>query len=812
MTDLLRDARFALRTLFRAPAFTLAAVLALTVAIGANTAVFSIIHTLLNLAIPVEDPQRVAFVFGENPEQNLQQGGMSVDDYLDAREQLNVFSELTAFRGRQYNVVGAGDPQRVTGQEVTSNFFDMSRVQPAMGRGFVQEDDTRRVTVLSHGFWQQSLAGEDVVGGEVNLDGATYEIVGVAPEGFFFGPQNTALWTPLELTRGASPRDQRALFVAGRLADGVSPRQAETESRAVAARLAQAYPDTNTGWTLSTPTVPENLRQGTSLVTVLFYSAISFVLLIACVNIANLLLARALAREREMALRSSLGASRWRIVTQLLVESLVLALSGGVLGLAVGAAGIRVLRNWLAPDPNIGFLADQMTMNPWIVLHAVGISVLAGIIFGLAPALQLSRSHPAAALKEGGRSGDSRGRRWLRSSLVMGEVALALALLLTAGTLIRAFQSIYDKDPGFDPRHLLTLQIGLPEHQYPEPHQAAAFFDNLLERLREVSGVRDASTTTVLPLVQFPGPGTAHAEIRGRETNEKDRAPNVDDAVISPTYFETLGIELVRGRAFAANDHIDGEPVALVTESFLEQFGVEGSGLDLRVRLHAPGRDDPSWRRIVGIVARHDSHAHSLRQPRPRPMVYVPLAQRPMPAASVVIRTATPPLELADEVRRAVWNLDPKLPIAQMQSLQASMENIDTQNTVFLRILTGLAGTALLLAAIGIYGIITYSVNRRQREIGLRMALGASAVQTVGIVVRQAAVLTIAGLAAGIGIGWLLVRFLASQLQGLAQSGAAGPATFAWVATFFLGVALLASAAPAWKAVRIDPAVTLRDE
>lgn len=815
MTELFRDARLALRTLLRAPAFTLAAILALTVAIGANTAVFSIIHSLLNLAIPIEEPQRVVFVFGENPEQNVQQGGLSADDYLDFREQVGAYSDLAAIQGRQFNVVGAGDPQRVAAQSVTTNFFDMARVQPVRGRGFTADDQTRRVAVVSHAFWQQSLGAEDVTGTLVNLDGAAYEIVGVAPEGFFFGPQNTALWTPLDLERGAAPRDQRILFVAGRLAAGVPAGKAETETRAVAARLADEYPETNAGWTVSTPTIPENLRQGTSLVTILFYSAISFVLLIACVNIANLLLARAIAREREMALRSSLGASRGRIIRQLLVESLVLALSGGGLGLMAGAGGIRVLRNWLAPDPNVGFLADQMTMNPWIVLHAVGISALAGIVFGLAPALQLSRSNPAAVLKEGGRSGDSRGRRWLRSTLVMGEVALALALLLTAGTLIRAFQAIYDKDPGFDSSNLLTLQIGLPEHEYPDPQEHAAFLDRLIERMREVPGVENAAITTVLPLAQFPGPGTAHAEIQGREVNEKDRAPNVADAVISPGYFETLGLDLVRGRTFAATDHEDGEPVAMVTQSFLEQFGLqsaEGGGLDLRIRLHTAVDQSPEWRRVVGVVANHDSHAHSLRQPKPRPVVYVPMAQRPTPAVSVAVRTSMPPLQLTEEVRRAVWDLDPKLPIAQLQTLEATMEQIDTQNTVFLRILTGLAATALLLAAIGIYGIITYSVNRRRREIGLRMALGAGAGQTIGTVVRQAAALTTAGLVVGVGIGWLLVRFLASQLQGLAQSGAAGPATYVWVGAFFLGVALLASAVPTVRAVRIDPAVALRDE
>ena len=568
-------------------------------------------------------------------------------------------------------------------------------------------------------------------------------------------------------------------------------------------------------------TVTENLRGGVSFAVTLLYAAITLVLLIACVNIANLLLARALRREREMALRASLGASRWRIIRQLLIESVTLALAGGFLGLVTGAWAIRILSNWIAPDPNVGFIADSIRMSSTVALHSVAISTLAGLIFGLVPALQLARTQLTGVLREGSRGGESRRRGFLRSALVMGQVAMALALLITAGTLIRAFDKIYAADPGFETANLLTGQLSLPAGEgatasetWTAPHEQAAFFAELQEELAALPGVSGATVTTLLPLTQLAGPGTAFAELEGQAVAEDQKAPNVNDIVVGHDYFSVLGIEILHGRNFHVGDDERGEPVLMVSERFVEQFGLEPQdALGARVRLDRPSEEEPGpWRRIVGIVAEHATHAHSLRQLEPRPALFVPIAQAPRPAVTWMLRTRTSPLELATAAREAVWRLAPTLPVDQVRSLDQAVEAVDTQNVFFLRILSGLALVALGLAAVGIYGLITYSVNQRRREIGIRMALGARSGSTVALVARQTLRLTTAGLLLGGGLAFVFVRFLTNQLEGVSNSGAGGPATFVSVGAFFLTVALLASAVPAWRALRVDPAKALRQD
>ena len=813
----LRDIRHALRSLARNPGFTLAACVALCVAIGANTAVFSVVSAMLNFPMPVHDPDRVAFLFSENPEQNIQQGSLSTEDFLEFRARLRGFVHLTASTGRQYNLVGSGDPQRVAGTQVTPGFFALAGVDLHQGRGFLPEEGQegrQRVAILSHAFVQRTFGGNpEILEQTLRLDGEIYQVVGVAPEGFFFGNPSNDLWTPLVLESGTSPRDRRHLFVAGRLRPGWSAAQVSAEAADVALDLENQWPQTNRGWTARVITVPDNYRQGVAFANTLLYASITFVLLIACVNVANLILARSLAREREFAMRASLGASRGQLVLQLLVESVVLALVGGTGGFLLGLGGIEVLRNWLAPDPNVGFLASLLRGDRWVLLHTVGISTLAGILFGLYPAFQATRGQLTTLMNEGGRSGYSRRRRHLRNGLVMAEVALALALLVTSGTLIRAFHRIYNADPGLDPNHLLTFQISLPERDYPESAQVTDFFRRAQERLEALPGSRSALTTTLLPLTVFPGPGTAHATIEGRGDNEEGQSPNIIDLAVSPGYFETLAIVLQQGRTFGPADREGREPVAVVTESFVETFLAGEEAVGRRLRLKRPAQEDPGpWRQIVGVVANHDIHAHSLRRRTVLPAVFVPFDQNPSHLANLAVRTTGPPLELAAAARAAVWQVDPELPIDDLQSLDQVVQRLDTQNRFFLRILGGLSITALLLAAVGIYGIIAYSVNQRTREIGIRTAFGALPAHAVTLVVRQAVTLTSLGILVGCVLAWQSVRFLDSQLEGVAQTQAGGPSTFLLVIGVFLVVTLLASAVPSLRAARLDPVRALRED
>lgn len=816
----LRDVRYALRTLRKSPAFTLAAALALALAIGANTAVFSVVSALLNPPIIFAEPDRVAAIFPTNAEQNINQAGMSSDDFLDFRESMSSFDSLVALAPRPYNLVGGDEPVRVQAVQATPGYLAMAGVQPIRGRGFLPDEGTAgqdRVTILSYGFWRNQLGGDpNVLERTLRLDGETYQVVGVAPENFFYFNPNVALWTPLVLEAGQTSRDQRQMLALGRLRDSVNSEEASTEAAAIAERLATDYPDSNRGWSARVVTVPDNFRQGVSFAATLLYSAITFVLLIACVNVANLILARSLVRDRELAMRASLGASRSRLVSQLLVESVTLALTGGIAGLLLGVAGTRMLRNWIAPDPNVGFIAPQIQADAFVLGHTIAISVIAGIVFGLIPAFKITRGQLVTVLKEGGRGGASRRSRFLGNALVTSEVALALALLVTATTLIRAFDHIYAADPGLNKSNLLTLELALPEKDYPEENDIRRFHREAQERLAAVPGVTSAASTTLLPLTQLNRVGTVHVTVEGNgEDADRDRTPNATDIVVSEDYFATLEISRLHGRAFEEKDREDGEAVAMVTEGFVERFleVPARDGVGRRIRLQRPGESEPGpWRRIVGVVANHNSHAHSLRQAAPPPAVFVPDQQRPPRAATFVLKTQGPPLDLAASARSAIWDIDRTLPIDNVRSLEDAVAAVDTQNRFFLKILSGLALAALLLAAVGIYGIIAYSVNQRTRELGIRTALGAVPSDAIGLVTRQALILTTAGMAIGCGIAWMLVRFISNQLAAVANSGAAGPTTFVMVMAFFLTVALAASVVPSLRAAGLNPVEALRDD
>ena len=818
MSQWIGDVRLAIRSLIKIPSFTIASVLALCLAIGANTAVYSVIYALQSFPVPVPEPDRIAFLFQENAEQRVQQGGISIEDFLDYREQLSSFESLTLAAPRPFSFEGPGEPIRAQGVMVTPEFFDTVGVQPFIGRGLAassSEANAAREVVISHAFWRQTFAGrEDAIGETVRLDGQSHTVVGVAPEGFFFINPQTAMWTALDPNRGTAPRDQRAQVAFGRLGEQVDSTQATAEAVAVADRLASEYSGTNRGWTAKVLTLKENLRQGTRLVRVLFYSSITFVLLIACVNVANLLLARALTQERELAVRAALGATRTGLLRQQLTESLVLALFSGLLGVGLGAIGINVLRTWIAPDPNVGFIAQWIRLDAWVTFHAFAVAAISGLLFGSTPALQaLSKIDLGSMLKEGGRSGDDRRRRLLRAGLVAGEVTLALALLITAATLIRAFQNIYDADPGFKTDHMLTLQLVLSEAEYEEVEDRERFWSQVRDRIQTLPGVESVATSTVLPLTQFPGPGNARAEVEGRADGTEDRAPNVSRIVVSEGYLETMGIELRQGRSFEAQDRAGGSPVAVVNETFVERFLGGEQAIDTSVRLlSATDEASGPWLRIVGVVADHASHAHSLRRPSNPALVFVPERQHAEATASVLVRTQVPPMELSMAARAAIWEVDPRLPIDPVQSLEQAIAQIDTQNTFFLRILSGLALVAFVLAAVGIYGIVSYSVSQRTREIGIRAALGARPATTALWISSQAAWLTAIGLLAGSGIAWMLVRFMASQLDGIGQSKAGGPGTFLFVAGVFLLVAVASSAWPALRAARIHPMEALRDD
>ena len=815
MTEMRRDLVYSLRTLRKNPVFTAAALLALALGIGANTAVFSVVEALLNFPLPIDDPQRITLVFSQNASLNATQNPVSMPDYLDWRRQSQSFERMAAMKPAGYNLSGRGEPLRVQAFQVTSGFFASLGQELALGRPFREEENrpgARKAVILSHSFWQQNFGGEDcVLGQTVSLDGDSYTVVGVAPQEFFFPDRSTALWVPLTLDPNRHQRDERDLLVLGRLMPEISVKQASVEMQSIARSIEEAHPDTQQGWTVKVVNLLDDFINDAALALTMLYGSITFVLLIACANVANLLLARAATRQKEIALRSTLGAGRLRLVRQLLTESLVLALSGGVLGLILGLLGMKALRGMLAPDPNIGFLAEQMNLSGAILAHTVGISLLAGILFGLVPALQISRIDVNETLKEGGRTttGGSRQRR-LRSGLVVAEVALSLALLGVSGTFIRAFNHLYSADPGFRPEGLLTLQINLSESGDAEPAQSAAFFRQALERLDQLPGVESASATTTLPLTLFPGTLNARMTAEGSAEDPGSNTPNAIRLVVSPQYFETLNIPLLEGRALTEQETQDSFAAAVISQAAARRFWPGGSPLGKRFQM---GSGDDRWWTVVGVSGDVQNHMHSMRFPTLAvPQVFLSMAQLPVRSSFVVLSTQVEPLSLAQAARRTVWGIDSNQPVENIFSMEQVIARIDTQNAFFVNILTGLAVIALLLASVGIYGVISYSVNQRSHEIGLRMALGARSRDILLMVARQGAVLAAIGLPFGVVGSYAFVQLMSSQLEGLSAGGATGLSTFLAVSLILLAVAQMASYLPARRAVRIDPLHALRYE
>ena len=755
----------------KSPSFTAVAIFALALGIGANTTVYSVVNALLNFPIPMEDPERVTFVFSENPELEVTQSSVSMDDFLDWREQARSFDILIGGVAASYNLVGAGEPVRIQTLQVSPGFFPLTGKPLTIGRAFREEESERgnhRVAVISHSFWQQKFGGaEDALGRVASLDGEDYTIVGVAHEDFFFPRRTTVLWTPLVHEAGTASRDTRTVFVMALLSEGTTADEATAEMETIASRIADAFPETNSGWTARVETLRDNLVSGTALAMILLYGSITFVLLIACANVANLLIARATVREKEMALRTSLGAGRLRLVRQLLTESVVLAGAGGVLGLIIGAWGLTVLRNWIAPDPNVGFIADGIAMDATVLLHTLAISMVADVLFGLVPAFQTSKSDLQSTLKEGGRTaGGGRRRRFLRSALVVAEISMALTLLGTSGAFIRAFAHIYTADPGFQPEGLLTLQLALPETDYPDEAKIPTFYGEALAELEAIPGVTSAALTTTLPLSMFPGATGSRITIDGRVEEVDQEGPRAFDIVVSPSYFETFRVPIVSGRAIASRDIEGALPVAVIGRETARRYWSESDPIGQRFKLGSLSDDSP-WMTIVGVAGDVQTHSHSIRNTKMKSAnVFLPIAQHRRRAASVAIRASVEPTGLAAGARQAIWSIDPRLPVDNVMSMPAAIAQTDTQNTFFLRVLTGLSLVALLLAGVGIYGIIAFAVNQRSHEIGIRMALGAKPSGILMLVIRQGAVLTLIGIVLGVAGRWLSCAFSAPSSKG----------------------------------------------
>ncbi|HEX5483832.1 MAG TPA: ABC transporter permease [Terriglobia bacterium] len=814
LDSLWQDLRFGLRQLRRNPGFTAVAVVTLALGIGANTGIFSVVNAVLLRPLPFFEPERlISIISAQVPRMRGREA--SYPDVLDWRTRNHVFSQIAVFRTENFTLTGKGEPEHVPGAVVSANLFSVLRVIPSLGRSFLPEENKpgavngTNAAILSYGFWRQQFGSDKhIVGRRIDLGGRPFTIVGVAPAGFQFPIQTEPvdLWTTMavDMRSGgngmAAERGAHYLDVIARLKPGVTVAQAQGEMSAIVSTMNRDHPENHPRAARVVPLL-NGLAGPARPALLILLAAVGCLLLVACANVANLLLARAAARQKEMSIRAALGASRGRMIRQVLTESVLLSFFGGMLGLVVGMRGVDVLIR-LVPV-NIPRLS-QVGFDCRVLIFTAAASLVTGILFGMAPAFSRSRFALSESLKESGR-GASGGlhRTHTHAALVIGEIAMALVLLTAAGLLIRSFLSLEQVDPGFDPHHVLSVRLDSPPHV---PHaRQFSFFSQVLERVRALPGVRSASGIFGLPFSEVDA--NTGFEIEGHPVAEANR-PVTSYMAVAPGYFRTLGIPLRKGHDFTPDDDLAAPPVAIINETLAKRFFPGEDPIGHRIQpgiSNGYGNKEP-WREIVGVVG--DVKLHSLAA-GPEPECYVPLAQSPIGLMTLVIRTGGDPLQVVPAVRTVIDSANKDAAAYNIKTLDELLAGSVAQPRFVTLLLGAFAALALLLAAVGLYGLIAYSVARRTHEIGIRMALGAQKRDVLRLVVGQGMILTLIGVGIGI-IGALgLTRFLSSLLYGVKPTD---PVTFVAVSLILTAVALLACYIPARRAMKIDPMEALRYE
>jgi putative ABC transport system permease protein len=810
-----QDLRYGARILIKNPGFTLIAVVTLALGVGANTAIFSVVNATLLRPPPYKNPDRIVMVWGTNPGGFGWRGktGFSAPGFLDYRERNRVFERMATFNGADFTLVGNGSPEPIRGGRVTPEFFEALEVRPMLGRAFLPEDEQAgqdHVALLNYDLWERRFGSDpSVLGRSIRLDEASYTVIGVLPQGFDFSIpdyfRSRDLWVPNATLRDDSDRGHKYLSVIARLKPGVTPGQALLDMRDISERLAREHPDTMTGFGVKVTPLHEQIVGDLRVPLMLLFGAVGFVLLIACANVASLQLARASGRASEIAIRAALGASRGRLLRQLLAESALLALIGGATGLLLAMWGIGLLTK-LRPA---GIPRETVvTIDFTTLAYSLFLSLGAGIFFGLAPALQAAPKRLGQALKEGGRSaaaGQS-GLR-LRRLLTISEIALSMTLLVGAGLLIRSFVGLIRVDPGFETRNILTARFDLPNYSYPDETKQAAFYTRAMERIKALPGVVAVGATDGLPPTM--GRHTNTFSIEGRAPiDESKESLAVQDRLVTADFFRVMGIPLIEGRVFSEADDSSAAPVALVNRSFARRFFPNESPLGRHLRF---GSTKP-WMTIVGVVG--DTRGFGLDK-QPNSEIYLSYHQRqflpyhPLSNMYLVARTVGDPNNVAAPAMGIARELDKDLTLPTARTMEAVISSSVAERRANMLLLGLFALIALLLTGVGVYGVISYSVSQRTQEIGVRIALGAKSRDVTGLVVKSGMKLALAGIVIGLAGALAMTRWLASMLF---MVGATDFLTFAVTATLLAAIALLACWIPARRAARVDPIIALRCE
>jgi putative ABC transport system permease protein len=810
--ELWQDLRYGLRMLRKNPGFTAIAVLTLALGIGANTAIFSVVNALLLRPYPYKDQDRLVWLW-ETKLPDIPRGSPSPANFLDWQKQNTVFEQLEAINVNDYNLIGDGNPERIRGMVITHGFLSMLGIRPQIGRDFFPDDDRPghgNVAIFSHELWQRRFGGDpNILNRKIMLDDRQFTVIGVMPPSSGLNLRRTEVWTPIAFTAEQTEKRRVGILnVIGRLKPGVTMERARSEMSAIADGLAKQYPDSNADWNVIVSPILEDAvsESGIKPPLLLLLGAVAFVLLIACANVANLLLARAAARQKEIALRTALGASRWRIVRQLLVESLLLSLAGGITGLMLANGGLKIL---MAQSDIAWPRIMNVSLDLHILAFTVAITLLTGLGFGIIPALQASKPNLNEMLKDAVR-GSTGGRRQhaVRNALIVIEVAISLVLLVGAGLFMKSFIGLQKVDPGFDPKNALTVAISLPERKYPEKNRQAAFYKQLRERVSALPGVQATAVASGVPFSNYHwGNWDRGFRVEGRTGNSSGNEGGAAYYSVSPNYFKAMGIPLLRGRLFTEFDTESAPRVAIINSAMATRFFPGEDPIGKRIQLIDRVKNGSQvYREIVGIVA--DVKSYALDQ-QAHAQTYEPYTQEPFPSMTLVVRAAGDPIGLGESIRREVSQLDKEQPVFGIQTLERLISTSTQQQRFSMMLLGVFAAAAIALASIGLYGVMSYAVAQRKHEVGIRMALGAQRRDVLGLILFQGLRLTLGGIAIGLIAAWAATRLLINLLYGVS---ATDPLTFMGVSLLLISVALLACYLPARRATKVDPIVALRSE
>jgi putative ABC transport system permease protein len=811
MESILRDVRFSFRGLLKRPAFTAIAVVTLGLGIGASTAIFSVVNSVMLRRLPYSTGERIVAIRELNPEgKRIQTTG---PNFIDWRAQQTAFEHLAAIKWTNANVILGDRAERISVAQTSANFFDVFGAGPQQGRLFVSGDEQAGhapVVVLSDAFWRRGFGGDaGVIGQQVSLDSQSYTVIGIAPAGFDY-PDKVEVWLPPlklapEFSPAVEPTERRGmgyLTVVGLLKPGVSVAQASGEMETITSRLRQQYPETNNRRFNQVLSLHEHLTGETNTMLWLLFGAVMFVLLIACANVANLLLASATSRSKEIAIRTALGASRWRLMRQLLTESALLALAGGALGLLLSSYGVAALTKLLPQEfPRL----NEIGMDWRVFGFTLGASLLTGFVFGFAPALHISNTDVQEAMKESGRgtAGSARHTR-LRQALIVAEVGLSVVLLAGAGLLFRSFMRLQSVDTGFTAQQVLTAQLSPAGPKFRENSDYITFYDQVVERARAIPGVISAATINTLPLSKGP---TIAFRVEGRPVLSVDKWIPTNFRTVSPDYFSTMSIPVLQGRNFTSDDRVGAPRRLMINQALAQRDFPDENAVGKRITLGSTDENnEPVWFEIVGVTA--NVRSLELREEAP-PELYFSARQLPFASMAVVVRSTVEPESLAPALRQAVAEVDRTVPAAQVRTMDHIVSESVTQPRFNLFLLGLFGGIALLLSAVGIYGVTAYTVTQRTHEMGIRLALGAQVSDILKLVLGQGMAVIGIGLVVGLVASFVLMRLMRSLLFGVREND---PLTFAAITLVLFLVALLACYVPARRATKVDPLIALRYE